>query len=294
MKIIEITAGNALHYHHKPQPCHWDLNVYRGCGHRCRYCFAHYSHRWMNSTSFYDDIFVKTNIAECLLQQISALKWQKTPIAVGGVTDSYQPLERYYRLMRDVLKVFIEYPNPVVLVTKSNLILRDLDLIAQLCNKTEVYAGTSLSTVDDRLGTVLEPGASPPSSRLKMLQQLQAVGCYTTVLFMPIIPGLTDNPGQLEAVYRCVSRAGVDSLIPGLLGLKGATADEFTGFLKRYYPEQLDLYQSLYRNGKLDRNYCIKKHRFLSTLQKQFNLDYAPNLNVSQSTEKQMNLFDAY
>lgn len=290
MKIHEISAKSALHYHRQAKPCHWDLNIYRGCQHRCRYCFAHYSHQWLQSDAFYDEIFVKVNIAEILNGELSGPVSAGQAIAVGGVTDSYQPVERRYRLMRDVLRVLIRQPVPTVLVTKSDLVLRDLDLISVLARKTTVYAGISLSSVDDTLGRILEPGAALPSERIRALRELQRIGCNTTVLYMPVVPGLTDRPEQIDAVYAAAAAARFDTVLPGLLGLQGRTAREFYSFLGKNYPDMVPWYRQLYGNRELFRRYRKGVYACFGAMQQKYSLlppvppppetveDFAPQL----------------
>ena len=201
--IKEIIAKSALHYHERAFATNWDVNIYRGCAHRCEYCFAQYSHKYMDTDDFFGDIFIKTNIAEQLDRELSTKrKWHKEPINLCGVTDCYQPLEKKYEIMPDILNVFLKHRNPIVITTKSTLILRDIKLIEKLCGVTEVNVGTSVTTVDEDVRKHVEPGASPAVDRLNMLSDLKAAGCATTVLLMPIIPHITDGENNLDQIFE--------------------------------------------------------------------------------------------
>ena len=147
--IKEISAKSALHYHEQTFATNWDVNVYRGCGHGCVYCFARYSHRYLGDADFFHDIYVKTNIAENLDREFSRRNWTREPVNVGGVTDAYQPAEEKYCLMPDVIRVFIKHRNPLVIVTKSVLPLRDIALIGELAKLAEVAVLVSVSTLDE-------------------------------------------------------------------------------------------------------------------------------------------------
>jgi DNA repair photolyase len=147
-------------------PFHWDLNIYRGCEHGCNYCYAMYSHSYLekkvekkdeyssakeNNGGFFQRICVKTNIAEALEKQLGARTWKKELINIGGVCDSYQPAEAKYGLMREVLAVMIEFQNPVTISTKSDLILRDFDLLKELSELTYVNIAVTVTTMDEKL-----------------------------------------------------------------------------------------------------------------------------------------------
>jgi len=132
-KYIEINCKTACNRINSDfLPFNWDLNIYRGCEHKCQYCFALYSHKYMDSGNFFDEIYVKKNIVDCFEKQISSKRWKKSIVNIGGVTDSYQPAEKRYKLMPEILKLCIKYKVPISLSTKSKLILRDLICLPNL------------------------------------------------------------------------------------------------------------------------------------------------------------------
>ena len=233
-------------------PYHWDLNVYRGCSHDCKYCYARYSHKYLQEQgTFSDAIFVKRNIAEALEKQLRNPKWDKTVINLGGVTDNYQGEEAIEQQMPEILRLMIRYNNPIIISTKSDLILRDFDLIEELSRKTYVNIASTITTADESLQRKLEPGAVSPKRRFLMLKEFGKTKASTAVHMMPLIPYLTDGEENLNAVFTQAKEVGVDYLLTGLLYLKGETKQVFFHFLKKEYPNLLEEYVKLYYKGEL-------------------------------------------
>jgi DNA repair photolyase len=131
-------------------PYRWDLNIYRGCEHRCVYCYALYSHKYLDDSKFYENIYYKENIVESLEEQLKSPSWKGEVISIGTVCDSYQPLEREKKFMPEILKVLIKYKNPRVISTKSDLILRDIELIDELSKVTYVGLAVTITTTDEK------------------------------------------------------------------------------------------------------------------------------------------------
>ena len=166
MAYQEITCSAAFRRVKGRFPFHWDLNPYRGCGHGCKYCFAVYSHRYLESDAFFDDIYVKTNIVEELEKQLRRPSWTREVINIGGVTDSYQQAEAHYRLMPEILRLLIQYKNPCIISTKSDLILRDFDLIARLAELTYVNVACTITAWTKASGAFLSRAARRPGTVL--------------------------------------------------------------------------------------------------------------------------------
>lgn len=150
-----------------------DLNIYRGCLHRCRYCYAVYSHKYINSRDFFGEIFVKKNIVEVLEKELSSKSWNREIINLGSVTDSYQKAEEDYKIMPDILKLLIKYKTPMCISTKSNLILRDFDLIAKLSNIVPVRIASTITTSNEKLSYLIEPNVISPLKRFEMLKEFK-------------------------------------------------------------------------------------------------------------------------
>ncbi|MCK5736688.1 MAG: hypothetical protein KAH21_09425, partial [Spirochaetaceae bacterium] len=165
----------------------------------------------------------------------------------GGVSDSWQPAEEKLRLTRTVLELFKVFPNPLLLLTKSSLILRDFDLLTVLNDECRVIVAVSLSTVDEKLASILEPGASPPSERLEVVRRAKAAGFGTGVMLLPVVPGITDSPEQLDHVYSAVKNAGADFIAAGPMTLKkGRQWNYFMAAAKVHFPESVAGYQEVY------------------------------------------------
>jgi DNA repair photolyase len=272
-------------------PFHWDLNIYRGCEHGCNYCYAMYSHSYLekkvktkvekkdeyssakeNNSGFFQRICVKTNIAEALEKQLGARTWKKELINLGGVCDSYQPAEAKYGLMREVLAVMIEYQNPVTISTKSDLVLRDFDLLKELSELTYVNIAVTVTTTDEKLSSLLEPQASSPEKRFSVLRAFKDTAAATGLHIMPILPFLTDGPRNLEQILSLAAECKVDYVLPGILYLRGETRKHFFSFLKLNFPELLDPYRRLYTKGGVDRAYKAELYGMLKPLMEKYHL----------------------
>jgi len=286
-------------------PFHWDLNIYRGCEHGCNYCYALYSHSYLEKeekpssegeegSGFFRKIYVKTNIAEALDKQLGARSWKKEVINIGGVCDSYQPAEAKYELMRKVLTVLIEYQNPITISTKSDLILRDYDLFEELAELTQVNIAVTVTTMDEKLSSLLEPLASPPEKRFSVLRAFKDTAATTGLHMMPILPFLTDSPEILEQILSRAAECEVDYALPGLLYLRGETRKHFFNFLACNFPELLDPYRKLYAKGGADRAYKAELYGMLRNLMEKYNLsaDYMKPLETKLSIPKQLRLTD--
>ncbi|MFP4177409.1 MAG: radical SAM protein [Acholeplasmataceae bacterium] len=198
----EIGCSQALNKLKRRMPYSWDLNVYRGCQHGCVYCYARHTHDYLGSDDFSNDIFIKTNIVERLEKELSHPNWRKEVINIGGVTDSYQPAEEHYRIMPDVLRLLIEYRTPAIISTKSDLILRDYDLIDALARITYVNIAVTVTTMDEDLRARIEPDAVESYRRFNVLKAFANTSASTGLHVMPIIPHLTDGPENFAALFQ--------------------------------------------------------------------------------------------
>ena len=232
----EITCASALNNVRGRFPYSWDLNIYRGCEHGCKYCFAMYSHQYLGSEQYFNDIFIKTNVVERLEKQLSSSSWKGEVINIGGVTDSYQPLETQYKLMPDILRLMIKYKNPCIISTKSDLILRDYDLIEELASLTYVNVAATITCMDEAIRQKIEPLGAPSLRRFEMLKQFSKTDACTALHFMPIIPFLTDTRENIDSLFFHAKDSGVKYVIPGVLNLRGQTRQAFFEFIRVEYP----------------------------------------------------------
>lgn len=217
------------------------LNPYVGCGHGCVYCYAVFMKRFTGHTEEWGTfVDVRVNAAERLAREVRRAR--PGQVLLASVTDAYQPLEAKYGLTRACLEVLVGQEFPVSILTKSALVLRDLDLIRQL-RKVEV--AFTVTTLDEEVRRRFEPGASPIARRLEALAQLAQAGVETWAFCGPLLPGLTDGEAEMEALFRELRQAGVRRILVDSLNLRGAAWGRVRALLQVHYPELVGLYQSL-------------------------------------------------
>jgi DNA repair photolyase len=232
------------------------LNPYRGCEHGCIYCYARPFHEYLGFSAgldFETKITVKEDAPRLLREELSAPGWVPKVIALSGVTDPYQPIERRLKLTRGCLEVLAEFRNPVTVVTKNNLVTRDLDLLAELAGCQAAAVFISVTTLDPELRKILEPRTSPPAARLAAIGALAKAGIPTGVMVAPVIPGLTDH--EMPAIIAAAAAAGASLAGCTTLRLPYAVAPLFEEWLAQHLPKKkdkvLNRIRSL-RRGKLN------------------------------------------
>jgi DNA repair photolyase len=225
--INEVPAASRM-------PFRFTINVYRGCSHACTYCFARPTHEYLGlnmGEDFERRIVVKVNAVERLRAELAGRRWAGDHIAMGTNTDPYQRCEGKYHLTQGVVRVLTEAGNPFSILTKSTLILRDLDLLATAARRTEVQANLSIGTLDTEVWRLTEPGTPPPLRRVEAVRRLNEAGVPCGVLIGPVIPGLSDGPEQLEAVVSACVGAGAVSVSAIALHLRPGVREHFLGWL---------------------------------------------------------------
>jgi DNA repair photolyase len=231
------------------------INPYRGCEHGCIYCFARPTHAFLGLSpglDFETKLFAKTNAAQALERELADPRYEVSTIAIGTNTDSYQPIERRYRIMRHILEVLSATNHPVGIVTKSTLVLRDLDILTSMAKRGLVKVALSVTTLDRRLARAMEPRASTPDKRIETLQRLVDAGVPASVMVAPVIPGLTDM--EMERILERASSVGVRNAGYVLLRLPLEIGDLFTEWLTANCPDRAKRVLSLMRStrgGKL-------------------------------------------
>ena len=231
------------------------INPYRGCEHGCVYCFARPTHAYVGLSpglDFETEIFVKEGAAQLLEREISAQNYTPRTIAIGSNTDPYQPLERRHRVMRQILEVLARARHPVAIVTKSALVLRDLDLLAPMARDGLVKVAISVTTLDAKLARIMEPRAASPARRLETIEKLAAAGVPVAVMTAPIIPAINDD--EIETILTRAYAAGAREAGYILLRLPHELRQLFGEWLTAHFPDRaarvLSLIQST-RGGKL-------------------------------------------
>jgi len=238
--VTEETAKHIISRNTSPDiPFDRSINAYRGCEHGCVYCFARPTHAYLGLSpglDFESRLFAKANAAELLEAEISKKNYEAKPIAMGTNTDPYQPLEKERRITRSILKVLAKYEHPATVLTKSRLIVRDLDLIAPMAEKGLIKVGLSVTTLDRKLARLMEPRASTPQRRLDAIKLLSDAGVPTSVMFAPLIPALNDH--EMEAVLAAAQHAGAAEAAYILLRLPLEVASLFEDWLEAHFPDR--------------------------------------------------------
>ena len=233
-------------------PFSWTVNPYRGCSHACIYCFARRTHEYLDldaGLDFESKIVVKVNAPELLRKQLTSSRWAGDHIAMGTNVDPYQRAEGRYRLMPGILEALRDTRNPFSILTKGTLVLRDLPLLREAAEVTDVSVNVSVGFVDETLWRQVEPGTPAPRARLSVCRTLTDAGIGCGVLMAPILPYLTDSPAQLEATVWAIAAAGARSVTPLVLHLRPGAREWYLTWLEREYPELMTRYEELYRNG---------------------------------------------
>jgi len=215
------------------------LNPYRGCEHGCAYCYARPGHEYLGFSAgldFESRIVVKRNAPALLREALQKRSWQPQTVALSGVTDCYQPVERRLRLTRGCLEVFAEFLNPVQLITKNALVTRDIDLFQQLATHNAVQVNLSITTLRPELSRILEPRASMPERRLAAVRALSEAGIPVRVMVAPVIPALNDH--ELPDVIAAAAAAGAQDAGYIPLRLPGTVQDVFTAWLDEHFPDR--------------------------------------------------------
>lgn len=276
-------------------PYKWDLNIYRGCEHGCKYCFALYSHNYMNSNQFFDDVYVKINIVEKLEEQLKKSSWKKEVINIGGVTDSYQRAEQKYKLMPEILKLMIKYKNPCIISTKSDLILRDFDLIDELSRITYINVAATITAVDENIRRKIEPNGVSTRRRFRMLKEFSKTNASIGVHAMPIIPYITDTRENIEALYQGARDCNATYLLAQILNLRGITKCNFLNFLKCEYPYIYPKMEMLYKSGRVDTNYSRNLYSMIAEIRAKYGVsnDYTNYMNkiLNKDKSEQLSFF---
>ena len=280
-EVKEMQCRSALHFHNsKWLPYRYDINVYRGCSHRCIYCYAQYSHEYIDGGNFFGDIYAKTNIADVLKSELAA--FVPEPVNLGGVCDSYQHAERDLKLTRGVLEQLAKHNVPIVFSTKSTLVLRDIDLLKEM----NARVAFTVTTMDETVAKLIEPGAPPPKQRIAAAAELRENGIKTGIHMMPIIPYLTSGADSMEAVYRAAKNAGAGYVLAGGLNLKGSTRKGFFDSVRSAFPSEFSRIYDLYRDREEYRKYKEQLKSTLDKLRKMYRMEGYGSLTKPAQAEQ--------
>ena len=235
----------------RAMPFTWTINPYRGCEFGCRYCYARYTHEFMemrDGMEFEQKIYVKDHAAELLRHELRRVKPGES-IALGTATDPYQPAERRYEVTRGILQEFTRRRGyELGIVTKSNLVVRDLELLQEVAKTNRLSIHITVTTLDADLARMLEPRAPRPDLRLDAVRTLAQAGLRAGVSCSPVVPGITDSPKDLEALIRAAAEAGADYVFANPLFLKPCSAAVFLPFLEQNFPHLAANYRKRYQD----------------------------------------------
>ncbi len=256
-------------------PFTWTINPYRGCEFACKYCYARYTHEFMelrDGVDFEQKIFVKQHAADLLRQELHHVK-PGEEIAIGTATDPYQPAERRFEVTRAILEEFARHRGfEIGIVTKSNLVLRDTDILQQIAKNNRLLVNITITTLKADLARILEPRAPRPDLRLEAMQKLNQAGVAAGVICAPVLPGITDSPRDLEALVRATAKAGGKYVSANSLFLKPCSAAVFLPFLEKEFPQLVESYRQRYK----ERAFLPASYRKpLSQLMKRLRQKYA-------------------
>jgi DNA repair photolyase len=292
VEYFSLPARSALNRESSRRlPFAWTLNPYRGCEFGCKYCYARYTHEFMelhDGLEFERKIFAKLGSPDLLRSELRRARDGGQPIALGTATDPYQPAEKQFEVTRGMLKVFGEFEDlDFAITTKSPLILRDLDLLVPLARRHRLSVHITVTTIDARLARLLEPKAPPPLKRLEAVRQLVSAGIRTGVNAAPIIPGLTDSPAQLDSLARAAADHHAQSLFGNVLFLMPSAMAQFMPFLEKQRPDLVRRYRKLYRHSAyLSAEYKESISKIVRELRARYGLDSRREENAAPAARQ--------
>ena len=252
-------------------PFEWTLNPYRGCTHGCHYCYARrYQTQFElgSGDEFASIIFVKVNFVDVLRRELRRASWGGQYVVVGAATDCYQPIEGHYKLTRKSLEALCEFRNPVGIITKGPMVVRDIDVLTEITKRSECSVYISVPTVDEDAWQKLEPGTAHPLQRLRAVRELVDAGIRAGVLMNPIVPGISSKPALIERTIKAIADHGAAFVGCNVLFLEGGTRDHFMKFLAAEYPSLVDGYQELYASKYAPSSYRSEVKRVVGILRK--------------------------
>src|ERR1700681_460584 len=255
-------------------PFEWAINPYRGCEFACKYCYARYTHEFMelrDGVDFERKIFVKQHTASLLRSELKKVKRGES-IAIGTATDPYQPAERRFEVTRAILEEMAKHSGlEIGIVSKSNMVIRDADILRQVSDRNQLFVNVTVTTVDAELARKLEPRAPRPDLRLEAVRQLSLAGIHAGVICAPVLPEITDHPRDLEALVRAAKEAGAKYIYANALFLKPCSAAVFMPFLEQQFPTLVERYRTRYADRSfLPDGYTRRLSQLMAALRKKY------------------------
>jgi DNA repair photolyase len=281
-------------------PFTWAINPYRGCEFACKYCYARYTHEFMelrDGVDFERKIFVKQHAAALLRSELKKVK-RGEQISIGTATDPYQPAERRFEITRAILEELAVHSGlEIGIVTKSNLVLRDAPILRAIAERNSIFVNLTVTTVDIELARKLEPRAPRPDLRLEAVRQLNLAGVDAGVGCAPVLPEITDHPRDLEALVKAAGEAGAKYVFANPLFLKPCSAAVFLPFVEEHFPALLDLYRARYADRAfLPKGYGQRLSQLMARLRQKYGIGGAydrrsQRAHAAATAEQQLGLF---
>ena len=278
-------------------PFPWAINPYRGCEFACKYCYARYTHEFMelrDGVDFERKIFVKQSAAALLQSELKKVK-RGEQISIGTATDPYQPAERRYELTRSILEELARHSGlEIGIVTKSNLVTRDAEILRRVGEHNRIFVNVTVTTVDTELARKLEPRAPRPDLRLEAVRQLNLAGVDAGVICAPVLPEITDHPRDLEALVQAAHEAGAKYVYANPLFLKPCSAAVFMPFLEEQFPALVERYRARYSaRAFLPKGYAERLSHLMAALRRQYGFQdkYARSSQRAHPEGGQLELF---
>jgi DNA repair photolyase len=277
-------------------PFTWAINPYRGCEFACKYCYARYTHEFMelrDGADFEQKIFIKQHAAEMLRRELRKVK-RGQEIALGTATDPYQPAERRFGVTRAILEELAKHSGfEIGIVTKSNLVTRDAEILRRAGENNRIFVNVTVTTMDVELARKLEPRAPRPDLRLEAVRQLNLAGVDAGVICAPVLPQITDRTGDLEALVKAASAAGAKYVSANPLFLKPCSAAVFLPFLEEQFPALVEPYKKRYQERAfLPKGYGQRLSQLMAALRRKYGIgDHNSRSGRTTYAVAQMDLF---
>jgi DNA repair photolyase len=278
VEYFTLTAKSLLNrcVSNRKMPFTWTINPYRGCEFACRYCYARYTHEFMemrDGREFEQKIYVKQHTAGLLRRELKKVKSGES-ISLGTATDPYQPAERRYEVTRSIVEEFARHRGfELGIVTKSNLILRDLDLLLEIARHNRLSIHITITTLNTDLARILEPRAPRPDLRMQAVHELSQAGLEVGLSCSPVLPGITDAPADLEALVREAAVAGARHIFANPLFLKPCSSAIFLPFVEQHFPHLLENYRQRYQDRSfLPPSYGKRISQLMSRLRQKYGI----------------------
>jgi DNA repair photolyase len=257
-------------------PFRWGVNTYRGCEHNCVYCNARYTHEYLGlpTGEFAYKIIVKDNAAEMLDKELSRERWDKKwTVNLSTVTDPYQPAERQFKITRDVLKVFLKHHNALMVTTKSDLIVRDLDILSEIAQTGFLNVVLTIPMINEDLRKKIEPKAPSIYKRVEILNEIHSAGITVGITAIPLFPYISDSEEDLEKLIKTFAENGADYVITDMLNFREEARGRVMEFIKDYYPDLVPEYEKLYKTDYCDKEYAKQIRKHANKLIKKYKVD---------------------